>query len=117
MSDSEDDKKAVLPFHEMGLDDRILKSIAKLGWIQPTLIQVTITGRKFNARTWNTGAGNLLRVKFSSNLPVALRYLYRYLLFYRGTGTADTGTGTCLRYVKIPIDCKRLPALNIQAGN
>ena len=40
MSDSEEDKKVLLPFHEMGLDDRILKSIAKLGWVEPTLIQV-----------------------------------------------------------------------------
>ena len=26
-------------FHEMNLDDRILKAIAKLGWCEPTLIQ------------------------------------------------------------------------------
>ncbi|XP_014287185.2 probable ATP-dependent RNA helicase DDX56 [Halyomorpha halys] len=26
-------------FHEMGLDDRILKAIAKVGWIEPTAIQ------------------------------------------------------------------------------
>lgn len=26
-------------FHEFGLDDRILKAIAKLGWLEPTLIQ------------------------------------------------------------------------------
>jgi ATP-dependent RNA helicase DDX56/DBP9 len=48
MSDTEDDKKAVLPFHEMGLDDRILKSIAKLGWIQPTLIQVPTNKIKYS---------------------------------------------------------------------
>lgn len=30
---------AHLQFHEMGLDDRLLKAIAKLGWAQPTLIQ------------------------------------------------------------------------------
>ena len=35
----EEDKKKVFPFHEMGLDDRILKAIAKLGWVEPTLIQ------------------------------------------------------------------------------
>jgi superfamily II DNA/RNA helicase len=40
MSDNEEEKKPVLPFHEMGLDDRILKAVAKLGWVQPTLIQV-----------------------------------------------------------------------------
>ena len=39
MSDAEDEKKN-LPFHEMELDERILKAIAKLGWIDPTLIQV-----------------------------------------------------------------------------
>ena len=35
----EEDKKAVFPFHEMGLDDRVLKAIARLGWVEPTLIQ------------------------------------------------------------------------------
>ena len=39
MSDAEEEKKN-LPFHEMELDERILKAIAKLGWIDPTLIQV-----------------------------------------------------------------------------
>ena len=34
----EHDQKNV-QFHEMGLDDRILKAIAKLGWCEPTLIQ------------------------------------------------------------------------------
>lgn len=29
-------------FHEMGLDDRLLKAIAKLGWTHPTLIQVSM---------------------------------------------------------------------------
>lgn len=29
-------------FHGMGLDDRILKAIAKLGWAHPTLIQVSV---------------------------------------------------------------------------
>ena len=32
-------KEKTMPFHEMGLDDRILKAIAKLGWTLPTLIQ------------------------------------------------------------------------------
>ncbi len=41
MSDTEDEKKK-LPFHEMELDERILKAIAKLGWIDPTLIQVKL---------------------------------------------------------------------------
>lgn len=34
----EEDEKPLL-FHEMGLDDRILKAVAKLGWCEPTLIQ------------------------------------------------------------------------------
>ncbi|ENN81219.1 hypothetical protein D910_12222 [Dendroctonus ponderosae] len=34
----EDEEKCVL-FHEMELDDRILKAIEKLGWASPTLIQ------------------------------------------------------------------------------
>ena len=37
--EEEEDDQKVFPFHEMGLDDRILKSIAKLGWENPTLIQ------------------------------------------------------------------------------
>ncbi|KAB0790076.1 hypothetical protein PPYR_15608 [Photinus pyralis] len=37
MDDSAVDKS--LNFHEMELDDRILKAIAKLGWLSPTLIQ------------------------------------------------------------------------------
>ncbi|VEN38034.1 unnamed protein product [Callosobruchus maculatus] len=37
MAEEEDEKP--LNFHEMELDDRILKGIAKLGWYQPTMIQ------------------------------------------------------------------------------
>ncbi|KAK5649761.1 hypothetical protein RI129_000790 [Pyrocoelia pectoralis] len=37
MESSTDEK--ILNFHEMELDDRILKGIAKLGWLSPTLIQ------------------------------------------------------------------------------
>ena len=37
--EEDDEDMKVFPFHEMGLDDRILKSIAKLGWENPTLIQ------------------------------------------------------------------------------
>ncbi|XP_062565145.1 probable ATP-dependent RNA helicase DDX56 [Armigeres subalbatus] len=37
MGDS--DEKKSLNFHQMELDDRILKGIAKLGWLCPTLIQ------------------------------------------------------------------------------
>ncbi|XP_055594844.1 probable ATP-dependent RNA helicase DDX56 [Uranotaenia lowii] len=33
------DENKTLNFHQMELDDRILKAIAKLGWLQPTLIQ------------------------------------------------------------------------------
>ena len=40
-SDGDDDES--VPFHEMGLDDRILKAIAKMGWSVPTLIQVRLT--------------------------------------------------------------------------
>ena len=39
-SDGDDDES--VPFHEMGLDDRILKAIAKMGWSVPTLIQVRL---------------------------------------------------------------------------
>uniref|UniRef100_A0A8D8T6M4 RNA helicase n=2 Tax=Cacopsylla melanoneura TaxID=428564 RepID=A0A8D8T6M4_9HEMI len=36
---AENDQKDILNFHQMALDDRILKAIAKLGWLEPTLIQ------------------------------------------------------------------------------
>ncbi|XP_029656481.1 probable ATP-dependent RNA helicase DDX56 [Octopus sinensis] len=34
-----DDEDCEVPFHAMGLDDRVLQSIANLGWSNPTLIQ------------------------------------------------------------------------------
>ncbi|XP_014478968.1 PREDICTED: probable ATP-dependent RNA helicase DDX56 [Dinoponera quadriceps] len=37
-SDKESEEK-LKDFHELELDDRILKAIAKLGWLEPTLIQ------------------------------------------------------------------------------
>ncbi|XP_076758657.1 putative ATP-dependent RNA helicase DDX56 [Xylocopa sonorina] len=36
--DEENDTKP-LNFHELDLDDRILKAVAKLGWLEPTLVQ------------------------------------------------------------------------------
>ncbi|XP_014238034.1 probable ATP-dependent RNA helicase DDX56 [Trichogramma pretiosum] len=45
MSDNENepvvssDEEEAKQFHEFGLDDRLLKSIAKLGWAEPTIIQ------------------------------------------------------------------------------
>ena len=35
----EEEEEAPLQFHQMGLDDRLLKAIAHLGWKEPTLIQ------------------------------------------------------------------------------
>ncbi|XP_071793822.1 probable ATP-dependent RNA helicase DDX56 [Asterias amurensis] len=51
----------VLRFHEMGLDDRILKAIAKMGWSTPTLIQeraipLALEGKDLLARA-RTGSG------------------------------------------------------------
>ncbi|GAB6023312.1 putative ATP-dependent RNA helicase ddx56 [Chamberlinius hualienensis] len=48
-------------FHEMGLDDRILKAISKLGWATPTLIQeraipLALDGKDILARA-KTGSG------------------------------------------------------------
>ena len=59
--ETEDDKKKVFPFHEMGLDDRILKAIAKLGWCRPTMIQeraipLILNGKDVLARG-RTGSG------------------------------------------------------------
>lgn len=38
MNEAENEKK-IVGFHQMNLDDRLLKAIAKLGWVTPTLIQ------------------------------------------------------------------------------
>ncbi|KAL2087682.1 hypothetical protein ACEWY4_016510 [Coilia grayii] len=48
-------------FHEMGLDDRLLKAVADLGWAQPTLIQekaipLALEGKDLLARA-RTGSG------------------------------------------------------------
>ncbi|XP_035247666.1 probable ATP-dependent RNA helicase DDX56 [Anguilla anguilla] len=50
-----------LLFHEMGLDDRLLKALADLGWAQPTLIQekaipLALDGKDLLARA-RTGSG------------------------------------------------------------
>uniref|UniRef100_A0AAY5KZA8 RNA helicase n=1 Tax=Esox lucius TaxID=8010 RepID=A0AAY5KZA8_ESOLU len=50
-----------LQFHEMGLDDRILKALADLGWAHPTLIQekaipLALEGKDLLARA-RTGSG------------------------------------------------------------
>ncbi|KAG0699698.1 putative ATP-dependent RNA helicase DDX56 [Chionoecetes opilio] len=57
--DAEDEK--TLQFHEMGLDDRILEAIARLGWKEPTLIQekavpYMLEGKDLLARA-RTGSG------------------------------------------------------------
>ncbi|XP_029300821.1 LOW QUALITY PROTEIN: putative ATP-dependent RNA helicase DDX56 [Cottoperca gobio] len=51
----------MLHFHEMGLDDRLLKAVADLGWSQPTLIQekaipLALEGKDLLARA-RTGSG------------------------------------------------------------
>uniref|UniRef100_A0A1A8DEP6 RNA helicase n=1 Tax=Nothobranchius kadleci TaxID=1051664 RepID=A0A1A8DEP6_NOTKA len=51
----------MLQFHEMGLDDRLLKAVADLGWSQPTLIQekaipLALEGKDILARA-RTGSG------------------------------------------------------------
>ncbi|XP_041825411.1 probable ATP-dependent RNA helicase DDX56 [Melanotaenia boesemani] len=51
----------VLQFHEMGLDDRLLKAVADLGWSRPTLIQekaipLALEGKDLLARA-RTGSG------------------------------------------------------------
>jgi len=52
---------ALVQFHEMGLDDRLLKAIAKLAWKEPTLIQekaipLILSGKDVLARA-KTGSG------------------------------------------------------------
>jgi len=61
MTEENEESKKNLPFHEMEIDERILKAIAKLGWIQPTLIQergipLLLEGKDLLARG-RTGSG------------------------------------------------------------
>uniref|UniRef100_A0A8C5A698 RNA helicase n=1 Tax=Gadus morhua TaxID=8049 RepID=A0A8C5A698_GADMO len=54
-------EEEMLQFHEMGIDDRLLKAIADLGWAQPTLIQekaipLALEGKDILARA-RTGSG------------------------------------------------------------
>ena len=91
ITEEDEEKKKIFPFHEMGLDDRILKAIAKLGWVNPTLIQeraipLIIEGKDVLARG-RTGSGKtgafcipliqrILEVKTSSSgnvLQVAIQ--------------------------------------------
>ncbi|XP_033113374.1 probable ATP-dependent RNA helicase DDX56 [Anneissia japonica] len=58
--DNNEEEKRV-EFHEMGLDDRLLKDIAKLGWEKPTVIQeqaipMILEGKDVLARA-RTGSG------------------------------------------------------------
>ena len=92
--DGDEDKKKTFPFHEMGLDDRILKAIAKLGWINPTLIQeraipLIIEGKDLLARG-RTGSGKtgafcipliqrILEVKSSSSSSGSVQVCFENL--------------------------------------
>lgn len=60
-NNDEDEDSEQLDFYEMGIDDRILKAIAVLGWKQPTLIQekaipLALDGNDILARA-RTGSG------------------------------------------------------------
>lgn len=61
MASSDEEDEISLNFHEMGLDDRLLKAIAILGWTQPTLVQekaipLALDGNDILARA-RTGSG------------------------------------------------------------
>jgi len=61
MCEVDEPEKKILGFHQMNLDDRILKAIARLGWVTPTLIQekgipLILEGKDVLARG-RTGSG------------------------------------------------------------
>ncbi|XP_014673958.1 PREDICTED: probable ATP-dependent RNA helicase DDX56 [Priapulus caudatus] len=67
----------LLGFHEMGLDDRILQAVSKLGWKEPTLIQekaipLSLEGKDVLARA-RTGSGKTA----SYAIPVIQKILDR----------------------------------------
>jgi ATP-dependent RNA helicase DDX56/DBP9 len=60
-SESEEEEEEILNFNEMGIDDRILMGVLKLGWLEPTPIQETaipliLEGRDILAKA-RTGSG------------------------------------------------------------
>lgn len=62
MSEDGDVDEKQIQFHQMELDDRILKAIALLGWLTPTLIQekaipLLLEGKDVLVRA-KTGSGN-----------------------------------------------------------
>ena len=74
MAEEENENKT-LGFHDMGLDDRILKAIASLGWAEPTLIQekaipLALEGKDILARA-RTGSGKTAAV----SIPVIQKIL------------------------------------------
>lgn len=67
MSDESDSEEKQLQFHQMELDDRILKAIALMGWLTPTLIQekaipLLLEGKDVLVRA-KTGSGKELEKK------------------------------------------------------
>lgn len=61
MDNYDEDEEKLLQFYEMGLDDRLQKSISQLGWSSPTLIQekaipLALEGKDILARA-RTGTG------------------------------------------------------------
>lgn len=91
MADDDEGAQQTVMFHEMGLDDRLLKAIAKLGWTKPTPIQekaipLILEGKDVLARA-RTGSGKtggfavplvqklLLAKSTGEELPPAVRTL------------------------------------------
>ena len=90
-----------MAFHEMGLDDRILKSIAKLGWSVPTLIQVT------DIEILNSGQAETFKLRNLLNIKIFLENLYRKVSdhleskFWRsGVPTQDLSSRRILKLCK-----------------
>ncbi|CAG2210671.1 DBP9 [Mytilus edulis] len=109
---SEPDEDKTLNFHEMGLDDRILKAIANLGWATPTPIQekaipLALEGKDILARA-RTGSGKTA----AFSIPVVQKILQsKQELCHQAYKNLMELTSCCSREIKCVDVSPKVPLL------